>query len=417
MIKMKYFPVATENLRVDTILNFKIYIESSNKFVLFRKSNHPFTEETVNRLKENKVHTVFISEEDIENFEEYYYDNKNKFNVTADIFTPPFDQPENREKYYSTYLNYFPVERKTLIPGFPVCFNVYCINGLALERIIGPDSEGDSPETIPENIQESQRPIVIRNSEIPLYREYLLKLSEGYPNISHISPELHYTLIRENSKLIVKEVLEDPRSGDNIKKSTNVVEMLVDNILNHENTFYNLMKITSCDYYTYNHSLNVCTMSIGLGILKNLKRKPDLVELGLGALLHDIGKSLIDPCIINKPGKLTDEEYRIVQGHVIEGTNLLEKSNKKIPQNSFFSILQHHERLSGRGYPYKLKDKRIHLFGRITAIVDFYDALITDRPYKKALEPFDALKLMSDYPEDYDQSLMKDFVVMLGDQG
>ncbi len=413
---MKYFPVATDNLRVDTILNFKIYIQANNNYVLFRKDNHPFSEETLNRLKENRVQTVHISEEDIENFEKYYYENSNKADEVSAISDSPFDQAEKREKYFSTYLNYFPIERNTLIPGFPIHFNVYYKNGLELDHIIGPDILDGKPKLIPANIQESQKPVVIQNSEIPLYREYLMKITQGDPNSTNISPELQYTLVRENSKLIVREVLEDPRSGDNIKKSTNVVEMLVDSILDQGNTFYNLMKITSYDYYTYNHSLNVCTMSIGLGILKNLKRNPDLMELGVGALLHDIGKSLLDPRIINKPGKLTDEEYRIVQGHVVEGINLLERSSTKIPRNSFFPILQHHEKLSGRGYPYKLKEERIHLFGRITSIVDFYDALVTDRPYKKALDPFDALKLMSDYQEDYDQGLMKDFVVMLGEQ-
>ncbi|GJQ58249.1 MAG: HD domain-containing protein [Candidatus Scalindua sp. AMX11] len=413
---MKYFPVATDNLRVDTILNFKIYIRANNKFVLFRKGNHPFSEETLHRLQENKVHTVHVSEDDIENFEKYYYENVNKSNIKAEIFVPPFDQQENREKYYSLHLNYFPIERETLIPGFIVDFNVYGKNDLELDHILGPDREEGRPETIPEDIHESKKLIVIKNAEIPLYRKYLTQLTPERLNTKDISTELYYTLFRENSKLVVKEIFEDPRSGDNIQKATNVVEILVDNILNQENTFYNLMKIMSHDYYTYNHSLNVCSLSIGLGILRGLKRKPDLLELGLGALLHDIGNSMIDPCIINKPGKLTDEEYRIVQGHVKEGINLLEGIRNQIPQNSFFAILQHHEKLSGLGYPYKLKDERIHLFGRITGIVNFYDALVSDRPYKKALEPFDALKLMSDYQEDYDQCLMKDFVVMLGDQ-
>jgi HD-GYP domain-containing protein (c-di-GMP phosphodiesterase class II) len=413
---MKYFPVATDNLRVDTILNFKIYILANNKFVLFRKGNHPFSEETLNRLQQNKVHTVHVSEEDIENFEKYYYENENKSKVKAEIFVPPFDQPENREKYYSIHLNYFPIERETLIPGFTVDFNIYGTNDLELDHILGPDRQGGKPETISDEIQESQKPIVIKNAEIPLYRKYLMKVTQERLNTKDISSEMYYTLFRENSKLVVKEILENPRSGDNIQKATNVVEMYIENILNQEKTFYNLMKIASHDYYTYNHSLNVCSMSVGLGILMDLKRKPDLIELGLGALLHDIGNSLLDPCIINKPGKLTDEEYRIVQGHVNEGINLLEGIRNQIPQNSFFAILQHHEKLSGLGYPYKLKDERIHLFGRITGIVNFYDALVTNRPYKKALEPFDALKLMSEYQEDYDPRLMKDFVVMLGDQ-
>ena len=414
----KFFPVSTENLQVDTILSFRIYIQTNNNFVLFRKGNHPFSEETLNRLIANRVKTVYISEEDMASFEKYYHEHNdpNNSNISTKTFTPPFDQPDIREKYFTIYLDYFPVEKNVFIPGIPIDFTVYQKNGLEVEDYFGPKRQGDKPEPIPEGIQVSQKPIVIKNSDISLYRKYLKNLVHECSGSRGISTELHCGIVRENSKLVIKEVLEDPKNGNNIQKSSSVVETVIDNILGQEKTFYNLMKITSYDYYTYNHSLNVCTLSIGLGILKNLKRNPDLFELGLGALLHDVGKSLIDPHIINKPGKLTDEEYMIVQGHVAAGTKLLEDSSETIPKNSFFPVLQHHEKISGFGYPYKLKEKRIHLFGRITAIVDFYDALVTDRPYRKALEPFDALKLMSEYPDDYDQVLMKDFVIMLGEQ-
>ena len=148
----------------------------------------------------------------------------------------------------------------------------------------------------------------------------------------------------------------------------------------------------------------------------NLKRDPDLLELGLGALLHDFGKTSIELRILNKPGKLTKEEFFQVQKHVVTAKALLKSSNREVPESSLFTILQHHEKLSGRGYPYKLKGDQIHLYGRIGAIVDFYDALTTERPYKKALSPFEAFKLLSEVKEDYDQELIKKFIVMLGKQ-
>jgi len=157
-------------------------------------------------------------------------------------------------------------------------------------------------------------------------------------------------------------------------------------------------------------------LSIGLGTVLNLKRDPDLLELGLGALLHDFGKTSIELSILNKPGKLTKEEFCQVQKHVVTAKALLKSSNREVPKHSLFTILQHHEKLSGRGYPYKLKGDQIHLYGRIGAIVDFYDALTTERPYKKALSPFEAFKLLSEVKEDYDQELIKEFIVMLGKQ-
>ena len=91
-------------------------------------------------------------------------------------------------------------------------------------------------------------------------------------------------------------------------------------------------------------------------------------------------------------------------------------SNTELPENSLVIILQHHEKISEKGYPQKLKGDQIHINGRIGAIVDFYDALTTERPYKKAFSPFDAFKLLSKFQDDYDKSLIKKFIIMLGKQ-
>ncbi len=148
-----------------------------------------------------------------------------------------------------------------------------------------------------------------------------------------------------------------------------------------------------------------------------LKKDPDLIELGLGALLHDVGKCTIEQRILNKPGRLTEDEYKKVQNHVIASEELLSESKIQIPQKSLFAIKQHHEKLSGKGYPHKLKGDQVHRYGRIGAIVDFYDALTTERCYKKAYSPFEAFQLLSEVKEDYDQQLIKKFIVMLGNQG
>jgi HD-GYP domain-containing protein (c-di-GMP phosphodiesterase class II) len=153
-----------------------------------------------------------------------------------------------------------------------------------------------------------------------------------------------------------------------------------------------------------------------MGTELNLKRDPDLMELGLGALLHDLGKCMIDLRILNKPGKLTEGEFKEVQNHVKAANELLLSNKTDIPERSLYAILQHHEKISGKGYPNKLNGDQIHLYGRIGAIVDFYDALTTERPYKKAFSPFDAFKLLSKFQDDYDKSLIKKFIVMLGKQ-
>ena len=419
MRNAKYIPITTDDLRVNTILDFDIFIQTNNNVVLFRKKNLPFTEEALRNLAEHKVRTIFISENDKEKFKEYCLSSQNSGNSGMSMkgCAPPFDNPENIEKYYNSHLNYYPIEKTNLLPGSKVDFNVYKKLDIDVELWFGPQNENDLSDIAPENIHTSLFSIVIHNDEIPLYKEYIKKIAVEYSKKDKYPLESQYSIIRENSKFIIKDILNDPRSGEVTQKAGELVETLIRSILDNQTNFYSLLKITTHDYYTYTHSLNVCSLSIGLGTHLKLKKDPDLTELGLGALLHDVGKCTIEHRILNKPGKLTEDEYKKVQSHVIASQELLKDSNAQIPQKSIFTIMQHHEKLSGKGYPYKLKGDRVHLYGRIGAIVDFYDALTTERPYKKAYTPFEAFKLLSEVKEDYDQQLIKRFIVMLGNQG
>lgn len=419
MNEKKYFPISTEDLKVNTILNFDIYIQQKNRFVLFREKNHPFTDETLCKLVEHKKSTIHILKDDREEYRKYYLSLQDKSGpcLQKDGFTLPiFDNPENVENYYKSVFNFYSIEKETLIPGTKVGFNVYKKRDFNVELYFGPENQDDNTGTIPEDIQESNFPVVIQNTDIPLYKKYLHDITQEYSRQITTSQELKTSIVRENSKLVIKEVFEDPGNEENVKKSSEAVKTLVETIMYIEENFYHLLKATSDDYYAYTHSLNVCTLSIGLGMTIGLKKEPDIMELGLGALLHDIGKAIISPGIINKPGTLTKEELKIVQSHVVKGKTLLEKNNKNISQNVFYPILQHHEKLSGNGYPYNLKESQIHLFGRITTITNLYDNLTTGRPYRKAYNPFDALELISERHEDYDQALLKEFITTLGNQ-
>ncbi len=415
---VKYIPVVINNLKVDTILDFDIFIQTNDSYVLFRKQNLPFTEETLNNLAKNKVSTIFVSEDDREKIEGYCQSNesKNSTNVQNGCFAAPFDNPENLEKYYKTYLNYYPIEKENLLPGSNINFNIYYKSDLDVELIASPDQQNNVSDIVPEDIHNAQSAIVIHKEDIPLYKEYINNLSLELTKTAGGSSDLQYSILRENSKFVIKDILEDPRSGDTIGKAGGLVKTLTDTILNNQSNFSSLLKITSHDYYTYTHSLNVCSLCIGFGTELKLKNNPDLHQLGLGALLHDLGKCTIDIRILNKPGKLTDNEFKEVQNHVKAAKELLQSSNTEIPENSLFTILQHHEKVSGNGYPHKLKGDQIHINGRIGAIVDFYDALTTERPYKKAFSPFEAFKLLSKFQDDYDKDLIKRFIVMLGKQ-
>jgi HD-GYP domain-containing protein (c-di-GMP phosphodiesterase class II) len=172
------------------------------------------------------------------------------------------------------------------------------------------------------------------------------------------------------------------------------------------------MSLKNYDYYTYSHSVNVGVLSVGLGIASGMQ-KDAIFKLGLGAILHDIGKKAIHHDIVNKQGRLNDMEYQVIKTHVVEGEKIL-RENSEIPAESLAAMLHHHEKLTGRGYPFGLRGDNIELFGKITSIVDCYDALTTARPYRTALAPYQALSLITSETRDYDPELLKIFVTMLG---
>jgi hypothetical protein len=215
----KYIPVDTNNLKLNAILDFDIFIQTSNNFVLFRKQNLPFTEETLNNLSANKVSTIFVSEDDREKIGGLCRPIENKDN---ECFTAPFDNPENLEKYYKTYINYYPIERENLLPGSRINFNIYNKSDLDVELYVGPDIKNNIAGIVPENIHNVQSAITIHKDDIPLYKEYINNLSLELTKSNDDSSDLRYSILRENSKFIIKDILEDPRSGVEIQSKKQV---------------------------------------------------------------------------------------------------------------------------------------------------------------------------------------------------
>ena len=185
---VKYIPISTKDLRVNTILYFDIYIETNNCIVLYREENLPFTDETVNNLAEHKVRTIFISDDDKGKFEKYYNSLQDSANtgVSMEGCGPAFDNPEKIEKYYKSHFNYYPIEKTNLLPGSKVDFNVYKKLVTDVELYFGPHNQNDLSGIVPEDIQSSSFPIVIHNDEIPLYKEYLKNISLEYAKMINI---------------------------------------------------------------------------------------------------------------------------------------------------------------------------------------------------------------------------------------
>ncbi len=215
------------------------------------------------------------------------------------------------------------------------------------------------------------------------------------------------------SKEVMKDFFEHNASEKILKSSDEVIEIMEQCLSVNEGGFHSIAMITNKDYYTYTHSVNVGLYCLAFGVKTKMSAK-DTRELGLGGMWHDIGKSKIDANLINKNGKLTDEEFQVMKNHTSLGQDILE-SMKCYRTHVVDMAGQHHENFEGNGYPNGLVGEEISRFARICKVMDVYDALTTRRSYKKALKPYDAITLMkTKMGGEFDPEILQNFIRYLG---
>ncbi len=217
--------------------------------------------------------------------------------------------------------------------------------------------------------------------------------------------ELKQTTMKNMSKIMNNIYTCNKRE---LQSSLNIVEDMIDYIINMGNVNTSLYDIRTYDNYTYMHSLDTCIMASFLGMSIGFNEK-ELKELAIGAILHDVGKLKISNSVITKCGTLTDEEFLEIRKHPIYGEEILSK-NINIPPNAIKAVLQHHERIDGKGYPNNLVDKEISKFGKIISICDVYDAVSNDRVYRKKFSPNEAYELiLAGSGTAFDEAMVKCF--------
>lgn len=415
-----YFPVPLKRIVIDSIPNFDLYIKQKDRYVLYRHANIRFDGNVLQTLIDNNIDSLFVSKGEIKLYEDYRHQMRATLEEQARKlgFEGVFVDPEEIERYHEIIDQYHVVELGVFEPGMVLPFPLYCHENNHVYQC--EEFEGKpGPWTLSEKFFQQERVLMIRREDLPQFREMIQKLLSTLQQKAWVDDDARIRqealVLREMSKMVVRDVLDDPRSGENIKKLDETVDGLVDFILDNDTSFYSLMRISAHDFYTYVHSINVCTLSVGLGATLGLPRKPDLELLGLGTMLHDVGKSMVDPLLINKPGKLTAEEFLQMKNHVTLGEQLL-REHHQLPELVLEPVIQHHEKLTGTGYPRGLSGRQIGPFGRIASIVDIYDALTTERSYKRALTPFEALSFLNKTSADYDRECLTKFIVQLGRQ-
>jgi HD-GYP domain-containing protein (c-di-GMP phosphodiesterase class II) len=216
---------------------------------------------------------------------------------------------------------------------------------------------------------------------------------------------------KNEANKVIKESMSNIRDGRNVssEKAKKVISEILDEILSNRSISFNLVDIRAMNDYLFGHSLGVGILSLMIGVAAGYNFS-HLRDLGLGAILHDIGKVMIPDSILNKAGALTPEEFAQIQKHAQFGYDILKKCND-ISSVSAHIAWQHHEKVNGSGYPRGIKGKEIHEFARIAAIADVYDALSTDRIYRKRWLPHEALEFIRDKnQEEFDPEFVELFI-------
>ncbi len=397
-------PVHIRQLIIGTVLPCDIFIKENDTFKLFFSRDVLYTKISADILKEKGISEVHIFQRDVPNFDFYLSRNRslsrNRDAGGNGLFK---EYAFQKEKHYQ-------IDAALLTPGTNIHFSLFVLNKLNFSPIV--EASDRRPAIVNDNMLNVAGDVVIKKSDVPRYLEYIASLRQYSEHLEDTETKIKALALRETSKAVLQNFLDDPKSGEKIKEVNTLVNGMIDCILQDKDAIYMLLSMKGYDYYTYTHSVNVAALSISMGILSGLKHD-DTEKLGMGGMLHDIGKSQISHEILDKQGKLSEVEYNMIKSHVLEGEKIM-RAHADFSAESLFAVLQHHEKLSGKGYPLGLAGKEISLFGRISAIADCYDALTTRRPYKAAFTPFNALLMISKDTGDYDAELLGTFIKMLG---
>jgi HD-GYP domain-containing protein (c-di-GMP phosphodiesterase class II) len=260
---------------------------------------------------------------------------------------------------------------------------------------------------------ETEEEFYISDDDLFIYYEEATQSLRKMVSDPNIPFEKKSKKIYNVSKDIMQEFFDNNASNKILHSSESVMEIMDECLSSSEVGFYGIAKITNKDYYTYTHSVNVGLYCMTYGIKSHMSPN-DIKDLGLGGMLHDVGKSKIDAELLNKKGRLTGPEFQEIKKHTVYGEEIL--TSMQCYGNSVIGMASsHHEQYDGKGYPKGLAKDEIELNARICKVMDVYDALTTKRSYKKAMPPIEALFLMKkEMGPHFDPGIVENFILLMG---
>ena len=215
-------------------------------------------------------------------------------------------------------------------------------------------------------------------------------------------------IVKERVSQGIQFLYNNTESKEFVETSANITSDLMKAIFENHSLAIDISALKTSDEYTFKHSVDVATLAMIIAKRLGMSSR-EVYDIGIAGLLHDMGKAQIPNEILNKPGRLTDDEFQVMKSHSRLGYNILKKRNE-FPPMIPVAVLQHHEKMNGTGYPLKCKADKIVPFAKILSVADVYDALVTERPYKKAFSQRTAVEMIMSMTDQLDIDSMRSFL-------
>jgi len=286
---------------------------------------------------------------------------------------------------------FVPIELELLAPTAALDFDLYLQVGSRPTVVLyrkQRDSfqEGDHDRLIEHGIDT----LFVRSSAHEVFRRYLL---ENIVQDERVAPLQRYRILKTATHSIFDAAFRSVNLEGFVQVADELGEQMVAIVCNKDMVISDLISMMEHNYYAYTHVANVCTCCLALASALGIRRKSDLLAMSSGALLHDVGNRRIPPGLLNKPTRLTESEREIIRQHPLIGFEELSLRGG-VTWGQLMMIYQHHERMDGSGYPVQLIGEETHEWARICMIADVFDALISDRPYRRGRSLNDVLEFL-----------------------
>ncbi|MBF0329480.1 MAG: HD domain-containing protein [Nitrospirae bacterium] len=397
-------PVSIESFLLGFKVPFDVYSKEGIGYACILKKWTKFDQDIKASLKSKGILYLYV-EGDPTQIKEFF---------KAPSSAAPKPAEPDYHSYTKTKDEFHHVSKLVFAPGSRVNFSIFNNVGTQFSPLI--ETMPDRHVPVTENIKTVSGGLAIKIADIKLFREYISGLSKTSSTDSS-AMQAKIAGIKESAKMNIRDFLSDPGSSKNIDGVVVSANQVISVLRRKEATLSNMLTVSAGDMHLYNHSTNVAVLSTAIALAMGMDQS-QIEKLAMGAMMHDVGKKNLHSSILHKREALTNEEFVIWKKHVTDGISLIQ--NNGIPREAIVGVQQHHERVSGLGYPFGLRGIAITPFGKILSLVDCYDALTTRRPFKQPLTPFAALeKILKETGEkgNFDPELVKLLVKILKGQG